>query len=87
VQRRYERADAAAARSFVAKARRNRADPAAHRFLGGVRRKLGADRRAMAYSRSGYILPNYGNNLDYPIETIDSLVAIGAGRFIARVTR
>jgi hypothetical protein len=84
VQRRYGGANASALRQ---KAYRNRRDRAAHRFLGGVRRKLGADRRAMAYSRSGYILPNYGNNLDYPIETIDSLVAIGAGRFIARVTR
>jgi hypothetical protein len=41
--------------------------------MGGIRRNPGAGRRAMACSHSGPVLSVYGNNLDYPIETIDSL--------------
>jgi hypothetical protein len=66
-------AEPTAALSLRTERRRNRADPAFHRRLGDVRRKPGADRRAMAYSRSGSILPDHGNNLDYPFETIDSM--------------
>src|SRR5690242_5791250 len=56
-----------------AHARRNHADSASHRPVGGVRRKLGAGRRPMAYSCSGSILSRYGNNLDHPIETIGEM--------------
>jgi hypothetical protein len=59
--------------ALLQKARRNRPDPAAHRFLGGVRRKSRAHRRAVAYLGSGSILPGYGNSLDHPIETIGKM--------------
>jgi hypothetical protein len=53
-----------------AKTGRNRADSTADRFLGGVRRKPGAGRRAMAYSRSIGFLSDHGNIVDYPFETV-----------------
>ena len=60
-------------RTVASKTCRNRADSAAYRRLGDVRRKHGAGRRRMAYSRSGSILSVHGNNLDHPIETVDPM--------------
>lgn len=56
--------------AFYAEIGRNRTDFAAYRRLGGVRRKLGADRRTMACSRSIGLLSNHGNIVDYPVETV-----------------
>ena len=52
---------------------RNCADSAAHRFLGGVRRKPRAHHRTLAYLGSDGILPIYGTGLDHPVETVGSL--------------
>jgi len=60
-------------RTIASKTCGNCSDPAAYRRLGDVRRKHGAGRRRMAYSRSGSILPCNGNNLDHPIETLDPM--------------
>ena len=60
-------------RALLAQTGRNRADPAADRRLGGVRRKPGAGRRAMAYSGSGAILSVHGNSLDHPVETVGEM--------------
>ena len=62
--------EAASQRTFSAETLRNRPHSAAHRRLGRVRRKPGADCRAMAYSRPSALLSRDGNCLDYPIETI-----------------
>jgi hypothetical protein len=76
----------AAARAFIAKTGGNRRHSAVDRRLGGVRRKPGASRRRLAYSRSGGILSDYGNCLDYPIETIGSMDTdwLISGRFVTR---
>ena len=57
--------------AVIPKTCRDRPNPAVDRRLGDVRRKHGADRRTLAYSGSGAILPSDGSGVDYPIETID----------------
>jgi len=41
--------------------------------LGSICRKFFADRFALAYLGPGAILPVRGNNLDHPVETLDSV--------------
>jgi len=59
---------------FVAKDCGRRCDRSAHRGLGASGRILVAPGRALANSRSGPVLPFYGNSLDYPFETVAELV-------------
>jgi len=59
--------------AFAQKIGWNLADPAAHRPLGGVRRKLGALRREMACIGPGSILSVHGSGVGYPVETIGEM--------------
>jgi hypothetical protein len=60
-------------RSFVPQTRGSRADPAAYRRMGDIRRKPGASRRTLAYSCSVRFLSGDGANLDYPVKTARSV--------------
>ena len=57
----------------MAQGRRHHADHAFDRSVGPARRILVLLGRKLADTRSGVVLLNCGNSLDYPIETIDSL--------------
>jgi hypothetical protein len=69
--------------TFGEKIGRNRPDFAAHRRLGGVRRKPGADRRRLAYFGPGAFLSSDGARMDFAVETAREVDGNGflSGRF------